>query len=300
MGGRRLRCNKDNSRLFNREGNLTFEIKEKKELASNIFQMAVLAPRVAKKALPGQFIILRIDEGGERIPLTIKDSDPDAGTITIVVQVAGKTTTRLSALNAGDAILDFVGPLGNPTELPEGKAKVVCVGGGVGTACMYPQVKELARRGSDVTVIIGSKTKDLLIMEDDLRELATELIVCTDDGSYGRKGFVSEPLKEMLEAGERPDEVIAIGPLMMMRAVADVTRPFDVHTIVSLNPIMIDGTGMCGGCRVTIGGEVKFTCVDGPEFDAHQVDFKELFMRQKYYLDEEKLSKEEHDCRLNA
>lgn len=277
---------------------MIFEIKEKEELASNIFQMVVQAPRVAKKALPGQFIILRIDEGGERIPLTIKDSDPDAGTITVVVQVAGKTTSQLSALNAGDAILDFVGPLGNPTELPEGKSKVVCVGGGVGTACMYPQVKELARRGSDLTVIIGSKTEDLLIMEDELKEFATELIVCTDDGSYGRKGFVSEPLKEMLEAGQRPDEVIAIGPLMMMRAVADVTRPFDVHTIVSLNPIMIDGTGMCGGCRVTVNDEVKFTCVDGPEFDAHLVDFKELFMRQRYYLDEEKLSKEEHDCRL--
>lgn len=277
-----------------------FEIKEKEGLASSIFQMAVLAPRVAKKALPGQFIILRIDEAGERIPLTIKDSDPDAGTITVVVQVAGKTTTRLSAMNAGDAILDFVGPLGNPTELPEGKAKVVCVGGGVGTACIYPQVKELAHRGNDVTVIIGSKTRDLLIMEDDLREFAAKLIACTDDGSYGRKGFVSEPLKEMLEAGERPDEVIAIGPLMMMKAVADVTRPFDVHTIVSLNPVMIDGTGMCGGCRVTVNDEVKFTCVDGPEFDAHLVDFKELFMRQRYYLDEEKLSKEEHDCRLSA
>ena len=276
-----------------------FEIKEKEQLASGIFQMAVSAPRVAKKALPGQFIILRIDEDGERMPLTIKDSDPEAGTVTIVVQVAGKTTWQLSTLNAGDAILDFVGPLGNPTELPEGESRVVCVGGGVGTACMYPQVKELARRGSDVTVIIGSRTKDLLIMEDDLREFASELIVCTDDGSYGRKGFVSEPLKDMLEAGERPDEVIAIGPLMMMRAVAEVTRPFNIHTLVSLNPIMVDGTGMCGGCRVTVGGEVKFTCVDGPEFDAHQVDFKELFMRQRYYLDEEKTSKEEHECRLD-
>lgn len=276
-----------------------FAIKEKEQLASGIFQMTVSAPRVAKKALPGQFIILRIDEDGERIPLTIKDSDPEAGTVTIVVQVAGKTTWQLSTLNAGDAILDFVGPLGNPTELPEGESRVVCVGGGVGTACMYPQVKELARRGSDVTVIIGSRTKDLLIMEDDLREFASELIVCTDDGSYGRKGFVSEPLKDMLEAGERPDEVIAIGPLMMMRAVAEVTRPFNIHTLVSLNPIMVDGTGMCGGCRVTVGGEVKFTCVDGPEFDAHQVDFKELFMRQRYYLDEEKTSKEEHECRLD-
>ena len=275
-----------------------FEIKEKKRLASVIFQIEVSAPRVAKKALPGQFIILRIDESGERIPLTIKDSDREAGTVTVVVQTAGKTTMRLSELNAGDAILDFVGPLGNPTELPEGNSKVVCVGGGVGTACMYPQVKELARRGSDVTVIIGSKTKDLLIMEDDLREFAGKLIVCTDDGSYGRKGFVSEPLNDMLEAGERPDLVIAIGPLMMMRAVAEVTRPYDVHTLVSLNPIMIDGTGMCGGCRVTVGGETKFTCVDGPEFDAHKVDFKELFMRQRYYLDEEKKSKEKHKCRL--
>ncbi len=277
-----------------------FEIKGKEQLASGIFQIVVSAPRVAKKALPGQFIILRIGEDGERIPLTIKDSDPEAGTVTIVVQVAGKTTSQLSELNVGDAILDFVGPLGNPTELPEGKSKVVCIGGGVGTACMYTQVKELARRGSDVTVIIGSRTKDLLIMEDDLKEFASELIVCTDDGSYGRKGFVSEPLKEMLEAGEKPDEVIAIGPLMMMRAVAEVTRPFDAHTLVSLNPIMIDGTGMCGGCRVTVGGEVKFTCVDGPEFDAHQVDFKELFMRQKFYLDEETISKEEHDCHLDV
>lgn len=278
-----------------------FEIKEKKQLASVIFQMEIVAPRVAKKALPGQFIILRIDENGERIPLTIKDSDPEAGTITIVVQAAGKTTIQLSQLEAGDSLLDFVGPLGNPTELPEeNDAKVVCVGGGVGTACMYPQVKELARRGCHVTAIIGSRTKDLLIMEDELREIATELIVCTDDGSYGRKGFVSEPLKEMLEAGERPDLVISIGPLMMMRAVTEVTRPFEVHTVVSLNPIMIDGTGMCGGCRVTVGGEVKFTCVDGPEFDAHKVDFKELFMRQRYYLDEEKTSKEEHNCRLDA
>jgi ferredoxin--NADP+ reductase len=275
-----------------------FEIKEKKQLAAGIFQMTIAALRVAKKAKPGQFIILRIDENGERIPLTIKDSDPEAGTITIVVQVAGKTTSQLSELNAGESISDFVGPLGNPTELPEGKSKVFCVGGGVGTACMYPQVKELARRGSDVTAIIGARTKDLLIMEDELKELASRLIVCTDDGSYGVKGFVSQPLKELLEAGERPDMVIAIGPLMMMKAVADVTREYGVHTVVSLNPIMIDGTGMCGGCRVSVGGEVKFACVDGPEFDAHKVDFKELFMRQRYYLDEEKLAREKHKCKL--
>jgi ferredoxin--NADP+ reductase len=277
-----------------------FEIKDKEQLAPGIFQMVISAPRVARKALPGQFIILRADERGERIPLTVKDSDPEAGTVTIVVQVAGKTTWQLSMLNAGDAILDFVGPLGNPTELPEGEAEVVCIGGGVGTACMYSQVKELACRGSDITAIIGARTKDLLIMEDELRELASRLIVCTDDGSYGEKGFVSEPLKKMLEAGERPDLVIAIGPLLMMKAVADVTREYDVHTIVSLNPIMVDGTGMCGGCRVTVGGEVKFTCVDGPEFDAHKVDFDELFMRQRYYLDEEKLAREKHNCRLPA
>ncbi len=275
-----------------------FEIKERKQLAPGIFQMVIPAPRIAKKALPGQFIILRIDESGERIPLTIKDSDPEAGTVTIVVQIAGKTTSQLSELGAGDAISDFVGPLGNPTELPEGKARVICIGGGVGTACMYSQMKELARRGSHVTAIIGAKTKDLLIMEYELRELASRLIVCTDDGSYGEKGFVSDPLKKILEAGEKPDLVIAIGPLLMMKAVAGVTKPYGVHTIVSLNPIMVDGTGMCGGCRVTVGGETKFTCVDGPEFDAHLVDFDELFMRQRYYLDEEKLSKERHDCKL--
>ncbi len=275
-----------------------FEIKEKKQLAAGIYEMVISAPRVAKKALPGQFIILRIDESGERIPLTIKDSDPEAGTVTIVVQVAGKTTWQLSTLNVGDAILDLVGPLGNPTELPEEEAKVFCIGGGVGTACMYSQVKELARRGSDVTAVIGARTKDLVIMEDELRDLASRLVVCTDDGSYGEKGFVSNALEKLLEAGERPDLVIAIGPLLMMRAIADVTRPYGIHTIVSLNPIMVDGTGMCGGCRVTVGGQVRFTCVDGPEFDAHEVDFKELFMRQRYYLDEEKLSREKHNCRL--
>jgi len=275
-----------------------FEIKEKGQLAPGIFQIVILAPRVAKKALPGQFIILRIGEDGERIPLTIKDSDPEAGTVTIVVQVAGKTTWQLSTLNVGDSISDFVGPLGNPTELPEDNARVVCIGGGVGTACMYSQVKELARRGSDVTAVIGARTKDLLIMEDDLRKLASRLIVCTDDGSYGEKGFVSSPLKKMLEAGERPDLVIAIGPLLMMKSIANVTRDYDIHTVVSLNPIMVDGTGMCGGCRVTVGGRVKFTCVDGPEFDAHLVDFDELFMRQRYYLDEEKLAKERHNCQL--
>jgi ferredoxin--NADP+ reductase len=277
-----------------------FKIRDKEQLATGIYQMVISAPRVAKKALPGQFIILRIHERGERIPLTIKDSDKEGGTVTIVFQVAGKTTAQLSTLNVGDAIRDLVGPLGNPTELPEGEASVVCIGGGVGTACIYPQVKELSRRGSHVTVITGARTRDLLIMEDELRELASRLIVCTDDGSYGEKGFVSDALKRMLEAGERPDLVIAIGPLMMMRVVADVTRVYDVHTIVSLNPIMVDGTGMCGGCRVTVGGEVKFTCVDGPEFDAHLVDFDELFMRQRYYLDEEKLASEKHNCIRSA
>lgn len=277
-----------------------FEIKEKKQLATIIFQMVISAPRIAKKALPGQFIIIRIDERGERIPLTIQDSDSETGTISIVFQVAGKTTTYLSELDEGDMLLDIVGPLGNPTELPEGKSKVVCVGGGVGTACMYPQVKELAKRGSEVIAIVGARTKELVILEDDLRKYATKLIVCTDDGSYGRKGFVSDALKEILDSGEKPDLVIAIGPLVMMRAIADLTKPYGVHTIVSLNPIMVDGTGMCGGCRVTVGGEVKFTCVDGPEFDAHKVDFNELLMRQRYYLEEEKLSKEKYTCRLSS
>ena len=188
--------------------------------------------------------------------------------------------------------------MGNPTELPESEAEVVCVGGGVGTACIYPQVKELAHRGSHVTVIIGSRTRDLLIMEDELRKLADRLIVCTDDGSYGEKGFVSDALRGLLQAGADLELVIAIGPLMMMKAVADATRPYDIHTIVSLNPIMVDGTGMCGGCRVTVGDEMKFTCVDGPEFDAHKVDFDELFMRQRYYMDEEELAKERYHCGL--
>jgi len=277
-----------------------FKIIDKKQLAPIIFQMVIFAPRVAKKSLPGQFIILRIDENGERVPLTIKDTDPEEGTVTIVVQAAGKTTMQLTEMNVGEDILDLVGPLGNPTELPEGKSNVICVGGGVGSACMYPQVKELARRGSYVTAIVGARTKELVIMEEDFKKYASRLIICTDDGSYGEKGFVSDILKRLLEAGERPDMVIAIGPLMMMKVVSDVTRDYNVHTVVSLNPIMIDGTGMCGGCRVTVGGEVKFTCVDGPEFDAHKVDFRELAMRQRYYLDEEKVAKEKHQCRLEG
>lgn len=277
-----------------------FEIKNKKQLAPIIYQMVVSAPRIAKKALPGQFIIVRLDEQGERVPLTIEDSDPEEGTINIVFQVAGKSTTQLSLMEVGDSILDLVGPLGNPTELPEGKSRVICVGGGVGTACMYPQVKELARRGSYVTAIVGARTKELVLLEDDFKKYASRLIVCTDDGSYGKKGFVTDALRELLDTEEKPDLVIAIGPLMMMKFLSDVTREYNVHTIVSLNPIMVDGTGMCGGCRVTVGGEVKFTCVDGPEFDAHKVDFNELLMRQRYYLDEEKLSKEQHTCRLRT
>ena len=277
-----------------------FEIKKKDQLAPIIYQMEVYAPRVAKKALPGQFVIIRIDEYGERVPLTIKDNDPENGTISIVFQVAGKTTTQLSTMNVGDSILDLVGPLGNPTELPEGKSNVICVGGGVGTACMYPQIKELARRGSYVTAIVGARTKELVLLEDDFRKYASRLIICTDDGSYGEKGFVSDVLRRLLDAGEKPDLVIAIGPLMMMKVISDVTREYGTHTMVSLNPIMVDGTGMCGGCRVTVGGEVKFTCVDGPEFDAHKVDFNELMMRQRYYLDEEKASKEIHACRLQS
>ncbi len=277
-----------------------FEVKYKEQLASGIFQMAISAPRVAKKALPGQFIILKIDEYGERIPLTIKDNDPGEGTVTIVFQVAGKSTLQLSLLKTGDMIEDFVGPLGNQTELPDSKSRVVCIGGGVGTACMYSQVKELVRRNSAVTAIIGARTKNLLIMEDDLKEIGAELIICTDDGSYGLKGFVSNALENMLQTGEKIDLVLAIGPLLMMKSIADVTQGYGVHTLVSLNPIMVDGTGMCGGCRVTVGGVTKFTCVDGPEFDAHLVDFDELFMRQRYYLDEEKLAKEKHSCKLNT
>lgn len=271
-------------------------ILEKRELvARSIKLMKVEAPIIARCALPGQFIVLRIDETGERIPLTIADSDDKEGTVTLIFQEVGTTTMRLGALSVGDSILDIAGPLGNPAEIKK-FGRVICVGGGVGTAVLYPEVKALKAVGNHVVSIIGGRTKELVILEDEIRNASDELHIVTDDGSYGKKGLVTDVLKELLPA----DLVVAIGPVPMMRAVAELTRPPGVKTVVSLNPIMIDGTGMCGGCRVSVGGATKFVCVDGPEFDAHQVDFDLLSSRLKMYGHEEKISIGLHKCRLGG
>jgi len=266
------------------------KILSKEELAPRIYRFTVEASAVAVSRKPGQFIVLREDEEGERLPFTIVDSDPKAGTIDLIIQNAGYSTHRICALNEGDFFSDILGPLGKPTEI-ENFGTVVCVGGGVGTAVIYPIVKGMKEAGNHVITLNGARNKELVILEKELEEVSDELIITTDDGSYGIGGFGSNVLNEMLEKGQKIDCVVAIGPMMMMRAVAEVTRPYKVKTIVSLNAIMIDGTGMCGGCRVTIGDEVKFACVDGPEFDAHLVDFKELLSRSGYY-------KEEEQCQL--
>lgn len=279
-----------------------YKIIEKRQLGSVCTLMRIHAPLIARKALPGQFIILRIDEYGERIPLTMADCDPADGTVTIIFQAVGRTTMMLASLEAGDAILDFVGPLGRPTEL-DGVRKAIVVGGGVGNAIAYPQAKALHTDGAQVDVIAGFRSKDIVILEEELRSHSTSLTITTDDGSYGRKGFVTDALRERLEADPSYDLVVAIGPVPMMRAVCDVTRPFGVRTIVSLNPIMIDGTGMCGGCRVRVGNEMKFACVDGPDFDGHLVDFDELMKRNVFYREQERqdaanLREVDHICRL--
>ena len=252
----------------------------------------VAAPNVAKKARPGQFVVIRIDERGERIPLTIADWDEREGSVTIVSMEVGTTTARLALLGAGDFITDFVGPLGLPTHI-EKFGTVVCVAGGVGVAPIAPIAQAMKEKGNKVISILGARTKDLLFWEDELRRVSDQLIVTTDDGSYARKGVVTEPLKGLLESGDKIDRVIAIGPTVMMKFCAKTTEPFGVKTIVSLNPIMVDGTGMCGCCRVSVGGVTKFTCVDGPDFDGHQVDWDLLFARQRIYLDEEKRSFEQ-------
>jgi ferredoxin--NADP+ reductase len=254
-------------------------------LGPGVKQFEIAAPRIARKQQPGQFVILRIDETGERIPLTIKASDPKRGTITIVVQGIGKTTKQLNELNAGDAILDVVGPLGKPSEI-EHFGRCVVIGGGVGTAIALPTAKALLDAGNHVTAILGARTRDLLLLEDEVRAASDELFIMTDDGSYGEKGLVTDKLREL----DGVDYVLAIGPIPMMRAVAEVTRPRGIRTVVSLNSIMVDGTGMCGGCRVIIGDESKFACVDGPEFDAHAVDFQILMQRNAMYRDQEQLA----------
>ena len=261
------------------------------KLAPGIHVMRIAAPAVARKAQAGQFVIIRVDERGERIPLTIADWDRDEGSVTIVFMEAGKTTRQLATLKAGDSLATFAGPLGLPTEV-ERFGTVVCVAGGFAVATIVPIARALREKGNKVISIMGARSKDLLFWEDRLGNVSDQLIVTTDDGSYGRKGVVTEPLKELLESGQRIDRVIAIGPSIMMKFCAKTTQPFGVKTIVSLNPIMVDGTGMCGCCRVSVAGVTKFACVDGPDFDGHEVDWDLLFARQRTYLDQEKQSLE--------
>ncbi len=273
-----------------------YKIVGKKSLNPTVTQMEILAPFVAKKALPGQFIILRVDEDGERIPLTIAGYDREKGTVTIIFQIVGAGTERLNHKNEGDCIPDFVGPLGKPTHT-EGLKKVCVVGGGVGCAIALPVAKALHEQGAEVTSIIGFRNKDLVILEDEFKACSTSFHMMTDDGSYGRQGNVCVPLKELLEQGEQFDEVITIGPLIMMKFVCATTKEFGVKTIASMNPIMIDGTGMCGGCRLTVGGKMMFACVDGPEFDGHEIDFDEAMSRSRMYSDFE-LHEREDACNL--
>ncbi len=276
---------------------MPYKIITKKVLNPQIFLMEVHAPLIAKKAEPGQFIILRIDELGERVPFTIADFDRDKGTVTIIVQIVGKTTRDLAEVPEGAELLDFAGPLGMPTPLG-GIKKAAVIGGGLGTAIAYPQAKKLHGMGADVTVITGFRDKDLIILEDELKKCSDKLIITTDDGSNGLQGFVTDRLKELLDAGEKFDEVIAIGPLVMMRAVCNVTKEYGIKTTVSMNPIMIDGTGMCGGCRVIVGGETKFACVDGPDFDGHQIDWDSAMKRSRMFKEYEQRSCKDGHCRI--
>lgn len=279
-----------------------YRILEKQVLSDVTKLMVVEAPHVARKARAGQFVIVRIDEHGERIPLTIADYDREAGTITLIFQEVGKSTKHLGTLNVGDALATLAGPLGHPTEIAN-YGTVVCVGGGVGIAPIFPIARSLKEAGNHVVSIIGARTRDLLFWEDRMRAVSDELIVCTDDGSYGRKALVTEPLKELLEArGKEIARVWAIGPAIMMKFVSLTTKPFGIPTIVSLNTIMIDGTGMCGGCRVLLEEGAQFVCVDGPEFDGHKVDWDNLLARLSFYRDEERLALErwEHECRLEG
>jgi len=279
-----------------------YKILHKEALSDVNKLMVITAPEVARKAQAGQFVIVRIDERGERIPLTIADYDRGAGTVTIIFQEVGKTTMHLGTLKAGDELATFVGPLGHPTEI-ERYGTVICVGGGVGIAPMYPIARALKEAGNTVISIIGARNKELLFWEDEMRAASDALIVCTDDGSYGRQALVTQPLKELLEQrGGEIARVWAIGPAIMMKFCAATTEPFDVPTIVSLNTIMVDGTGMCGGCRVLLEGGAQFVCVDGPEFDAHDVDWDNLLARQQFYKGEEHLAVErwEHECRLEG
>ncbi len=273
-----------------------FKIVRKEVLNPTVTLLEIEAPYVARKVKPGQFVILRIDEYGERLPLTVADSDKEKGTVTVIFQLVGLTTRALATLEVGDALQDFVGPLGNPTKT-EGLKRVAVVGGGVGTAIAYPVAKAMHEAGAVVDGIMGFRTKDIVILEDEFNSACDNFYVMTDDGSYGQKGVVTVKLQELLESGIEYDEVIAIGPVIMMKFVCQTTKPFGVKTIVSLNPIMIDGTGMCGGCRVNVGGETKFACVDGPEFDGQLVDFTELMNRNAAFRSQE-ADALDHMCRF--
>lgn len=276
-----------------------FKIVKKKVLNPTVSQIVVEAPYIAKKAEPGQFIILRIDEQGERIPFTIADFDREAGTVTVIFQIVGMTTERLNELNEGDYLLDFVGPLGVASHF-DGVKSAAVIGGGLGTAIAYPQAKKLNAMGVRVDMINGFRNSDLVIIENECKAACTNLYTMTDDGSNGNKGFVTAKLEELIKNGEKYDVVIAIGPLVMMRAVCELTKKYGIKTIVSMNPVMIDGTGMCGGCRITVGGETKFACVDGPDFDGHLVDFDQAIRRSKMFAKSERESREAHRCRLEG
>lgn len=278
---------------------MMFRIVNKKELNSSVTLLEIEAPFVARKAQAGQFIIFRVDEYSERVPLTIADYDREKGTITIIFQKVGLSTNLLAAKEIGDTILDFVGPLGVATEY-EGMKKVAVVGGGVGCAIAYPQAKALHDMGIHVDVIAGFRNEDIVILKEEMEAVSTNFFLMTDDGTAGEKGFVTNKLKELIEAGNEYDAVIAIGPVPMMKFVCLTTKPFGVKTIVSLNPIMIDGTGMCGGCRVTVGGKIKFACVDGPDFDGHEVDFDELMNRNSVYKAREAELAKDHACRMDT
>lgn len=262
----------------------------KQQLSDDVYEMRIDAPLIARERKPGQFIILQLDtEYGERIPLTIADAHADEGWITLIFQTVGGTTHRLAALEKGDSVENLLGPLGKPTHI-EKLGHVVCVGGGIGVAPLHPIAQAMKEAGNRVTIIIGARNRDLLILEDEMKKIADDLIVCTDDGSYGRKALVTEPLREVCEQNPKPAMAVAIGPPIMMKFCAATTLPYEVHTVVSLNTIMVDGTGMCGGCRVSVGGRTRFVCVDGPEFDGHQVDFDNMMLRLGAYKD-----REEHD-----
>jgi ferredoxin--NADP+ reductase len=269
-----------------------FKIVHREEMSDgSVVLNEIEAPKIARKAKPGQFVILKANETGERIPLTMAETDPEKGTLTIIYQVVGKSTALFKTLQVGDVFQDVIGPLGKPTHI-EKLGKVVCVGGGTGIAVLHPITRALKEIGNDVTCIIGARSKDILILEDRMKAASHDLRICTDDGSYGHHGFVTDVLKEVLES-EKIDQVVAIGPVPMMKFVSKLTQEYNVPTLVSLNPIMVDGTGMCGGCRVTVGGQTKFACVDGPEFDGHQVDYDELMLRLQSYCEDEKQCYEE-------